>query len=326
MGVITITKDVYRKIYKKIKAYDTIVTVRHIGPDPDAIASQIALRDSIKLTFPNKNVYALGASVSRFKSFGSMDKVNYDELEGCLVIALDVPNMHRVDGISDIKYKEMIKIDHHPYEDKFGEIEYIDENASSVCEILTDIIYSTRLKMDKSIAENLFLGIVSDSDRFLVGSTSKETFKTAYYLINDYELDFVKLYPKLYERPINEIKFYGYIANNLTITDNGFAYIKFDTDILKEYDVDTATPSNMINDFNNIKGVYTWCFITRDDKYDQYKASIRSRGPVINEVASRYNGGGHNFASGARPKTIEQVDLLLKDLDETCKKYKEESK
>lgn len=322
MGVIIITKDVFKKIYKKIKEYDTIVTVRHVGPDPDAIASQMALRDSIKLTFPNKKVYALGASVSKFKSYGLIDKVDYNELKDCLVIALDVPNMHRVDGISDIEYKEMIKIDHHPFEDKFGEIEYIDTEASSVCEILTEMIFTTKLKMDKNIASNLFLGIVSDSDRFLVGSTSKETFKMVYYLIDEHNLDFVNLYPRLYERPINEIKFHGYIANNLTMTENGFAYIKFDTEILKQYDVDTATPSNMINDFNNIKGIYAWCFITRDDKNNQYKASIRSRGPIINEVASKYNGGGHKFASGARPKTIEDVDLLLKDLDETCKNYK----
>ena len=48
-----------RKIYKKIRQYDTIVIARHISPDPDAIASQIALRDAIKLTFPNKKYMLL---------------------------------------------------------------------------------------------------------------------------------------------------------------------------------------------------------------------------------------------------------------------------
>ena len=42
------------KIYKLISKYDNIVIARHVGPDPDAVASQIALRDSIKLTFPKK--------------------------------------------------------------------------------------------------------------------------------------------------------------------------------------------------------------------------------------------------------------------------------
>ena len=321
--MIIITRDIYKKIYKKIKAYDTIVTVRHIGPDPDAICSQVALRDSIKLTFPNKKVYAIGSSVSKFKRFGLMDKVDYNELDNCLVIALDVPNLHRIDGIENIKYKEMIKIDHHPFEDKFGEVEFVDILSSSVCELLTRLIYNTKLKINKEIASNLFLGIVSDSDRFLVGSTSKKTFLTAYKLIDDQNLDFVNLYPRLYERPLNEIKFHGYIANNLTVTENGLAYIKFDAEILNKYEVDNATPSNMINDFNNIKDVYTWVFVTYDEKNEQYKVNIRRRGPIINEIASKYNGGGHNFAAGARPKEMTDVDNLLKELDKNCKDYKE---
>ncbi len=56
----------FKHIYKTIKKYDTIVIARHVGVDPDAMASQIALRDSIKLTFPKKNVYAIGTGTSRF--------------------------------------------------------------------------------------------------------------------------------------------------------------------------------------------------------------------------------------------------------------------
>ena len=76
---------VIKKIYKKIKKYNTIVIARHIGPDPDAVCSQIALRDTIKATFPSKNVYAVGMSVSRFKSFGTLDKINeevYNAING----------------------------------------------------------------------------------------------------------------------------------------------------------------------------------------------------------------------------------------------------
>ena len=42
----------FKQIYKEIKKYNNIVIARHVGVDPDAMASQIALRDSIKLTFP----------------------------------------------------------------------------------------------------------------------------------------------------------------------------------------------------------------------------------------------------------------------------------
>ena len=51
------------------------------------------------------------------------------------------------------------------------------------------------------------------------------------------------------------------------------------------------------------------------------KINIRSRGPVINTVAERYNGGGHKLASGARVSTMEEVDCLIDDLDNTCLNY-----
>ena len=50
-------KSVIRKIYKKIKEYDTIVIARHLGPDPDAVTTEIALRDSIKATFTISKVF-----------------------------------------------------------------------------------------------------------------------------------------------------------------------------------------------------------------------------------------------------------------------------
>lgn len=53
----------YKKILKAIKQYDTIVIARHIGVDPDALCSQLALRDVIKLNFPEKRFLQLVQAV-----------------------------------------------------------------------------------------------------------------------------------------------------------------------------------------------------------------------------------------------------------------------
>ena len=65
----------FREIYKKIEEYNTIVIARHIGVDPDALASQLALRDSIKLTFPDKKVLAIGTGSAKFYQVGRLDKL-----------------------------------------------------------------------------------------------------------------------------------------------------------------------------------------------------------------------------------------------------------
>ena len=315
---------VIKKIYKKIKKYNTIVIARHIGPDPDAVCSQIALRDTIKATFPSKNVYAVGMSVSRFKSFGTLDKINEEELDNPLLIVLDVPNISRIDGITFSRYKEVIKIDHHPYEDKMGDTELVDTTSCSVAQLIGELVLNTRLKITKEVAENIFLGIVSDSDRFLLQYTTAKTFKIVNQIIEKTNLDFTNLYVRLYERPLNEIRFQGYLAQNLITTENGFAYIKITTDDIKNFGVDSSTASNMINNFNYIKEIKVWTFITYDQKSTMYKVNIRSRNVVINDIAAKYHGGGHKFASGVRTTNEADIDNLIKDLDERCREINHE--
>ena len=311
----------FKKVYKKIRQYDDIVIARHIGPDPDAISSQIALRDAIKETFPEKRVYAVGSGVSKFKYIGDLDKLDESKLISPLLIVLDLPNISRLDGVNFNIYADVVKIDHHPFEDKMGEVEIIDTKASSAAEIIAELLLTTRLKLTKDIAEKLFIGIVSDSNRFLLSSS--KTLRIVAELIEKGHINIKDIYPKMYERPITEVKFQAYLAQNLIITENGFAYCKIGTKEIEEYQVDSSTASNMINDFNYIKDIYVWTFITYNEKNNLYKINIRSRGPVINEIASKYNGGGHKFASGVRTEDDTVIDKLLSDLDQACKIYKE---
>lgn len=81
----------------------------------------------------------------------------------------------------------------------------------------------------------------------------------------------------------------------------------------------------MVNNFNYINEVLVWIFFTEDVKNENIRVSARSRGPVINTALAKYNGGGHKYASGARIKTMEEIDPIIEDLDYLCKKYKEES-
>ena len=317
-------KEMYKKIIKIIKKYDKIVLARHISPDPDAIASQIALRDSIKLTFPNKEVYAVGAGVHKFKYLGALDKPDLSTLNNSLLIVLDVPNFYRVDGINGLEYDAILKIDHHPAEDIVGDVDWTDSTKSSTCEMIAELLLYSPLAMDTKIAEDLYIGMVFDSDRFLLPNTSAETLKTAYELVKTSNINFVNLYDNLYERSINEEKFRAYLINNIEITENRFGFIFVPSEDLKKFNVEPTSVSNQVNDFYFIKELMCWMFVVYDERNDIYKANIRSRGPVINEVVAKYNGGGHKFASGCRTSDYKVIEALAKDLDATCKKYNDE--
>jgi len=315
--------NIYKKILKQIKKYDTIVITRHIGADPDALGSQFAMREIIKNKYPNKSVYAIGSPSSRFKFMGSLDKGDDIDPKNSLLIVLDTPDLKRIDGANPDDYAYVIKIDHHPKIDDFGNISLIDDTSSSACQLILEFVFANKIKMSCSIASNLFMGIVSDTGRFMHAYTTKRTLELVTRMIKETNIDFTSLYEPLYLRPLAEVRFQGYIYDNMTVTDNGVAYIKIDDDLLKEYNVDSASAGNIISELKCINEIWIWIFLTEDKKSNLIRANIRSRGPSINEIASIFGGGGHKLASGARLTSWKQADDLIKDLDNLAKKYLE---
>ena len=312
----------FKEILKQIKKYDNIVIARHIGADPDALGSQFALKELIYVNFPSKHVYAVGAIASRFRFMGNLDQIDNLDLSKALLIVVDTPDIKRIDGIEDIKaFGNVIKIDHHPFVDKFGELEYIEDGASSASQLIFKFALDCKLKLTKKIAENIYLGIIGDTDRLLHDYTSKETFALVTKLLDITNIDFTKLYPQLYNRPLAEVRLQGYIYQNLVLTENKFAYIKVTDEIQKQFGVDSAAAGNMINELKFVEELMVWAFFSEDIKTGIIKANIRSRGPIINEVAMKYGGGGHIYASGARLKSWDEADELIKDLDEVMKEY-----
>lgn len=312
----------FKAVAKMIKKYNNIVIARHIGADPDALGSQLALREMIKNMYPNKKVLAIGNPSSRFKFMGTLDRVD-DITEPTLLIVLDTPDIKRIDGAILDDYDYVIKIDHHPVVDDFANLSIVMEDASSTAQILLELFFANRFKITESIARLLYLGVISDTDRFLHDYTSVKTFALVAKLLEETNIDFTSLYAPLYMRPLAEIRFQGYIYQNMEITENGLAYIKITDDLLKEYGVDSASAGNMINDLKFVNEIITWAFFTEDKKSNLIRVNIRSRGPYINEIASKYNGGGHKYASGARLTSPKQIDDLIEDLDQAVLKYKE---
>ena len=311
----------FKKIYKQIKKYDTIIIARHIGPDPDALGSSIGLKEAILYNFPNKKVYVIGTSASRFRYIGNLDRLEDVDYSNSLLIVTDTPDVKRIDGVNPSNFGYVIKIDHHPFIEKYGDIELIDDKASSASQLIIELIKNTNLKINESIASKLYIGLIADTNRFLYSYTSVKTFELVAWLIKKTNLDFTSLYGNLYNRPLREIKFSGYLATNLIVTENGLGYLKITDNVLKEYNVDCSTAGNLIENFNNIQEVKVIAFCSEDKGNDYIKCSIRSKGPIINEITSHYNGGGHIYACGARPKTFDEVDKMLEELDLLCKNY-----
>lgn len=317
--------NIYKKIYKEIKKNNQIVIARHIGADPDALASSFGLKALILNTFPHKKVYVIGAPASKFSYLGKLDKYK-DIMQNSLLIVTDTPDRKRVDGVDPLLFAKSIKIDHHPFIEKTCQLEWIDDRASSASQMIMELAFNTKLKMNLKAAELLYIGLVADSNRFMFKDSTPKTFALVSKLIKQTNLDITKEYDKLYMKSYKDIKFLGYIYQNITITENGLAYIVIKNETMKEYEIDAATAGNMVNNLNHINDFVAWVFFSEDVNLEAYRVSIRSRGPIINDIALNFGGGGHKFASGVRLKDEDKISKLINELDNCCRKYNEKIK
>jgi len=314
--------NIKEQILEKIRAYEKIIIHRHISPDPDALGSTLGLKKLIKNNLDNKDVRVVGYQEKNLEWLGKMDQADEAFYQGALVIVLDTANASRVDNKNFTKGAYMIKIDHHPSEDQYGHLNFVDTTAASVCEMVTHLAIDYGWEIDQEVANLLYAGIVSDTGRFLYDTITPKTFDAAKHLLS-LGVDVNELNRNLYKKPMNVLKAQAYVLNHFEITTHGVAYFKMSKEKQKEFGLTTGTRSLLVDVLANLEGVLVRvCFFEQDK--DQIRANIRSEGPIINQIAERYDGGGHPKASGAMLTKWEATEDLITELDLVCQYFDEE--
>ena len=310
-----------QQIIDEIKAFDTIIIHRHVRPDPDALGSQCGLKALIENSFPEKDVYAVGEEDPSLHFFARMDTIEDAVYDGALVIVCDTANTDRVSDERYVKGARLIKIDHHPNHDAYGDIVWVDTHASSTSEMIYELFVAGRERgfaINDSFARFIYGGIVGDTGRFLYPSTTNKTFQYAAELIN-FNFDRQALYDGIYSVDIGIARLRGYVLQNFELLDGGACSIRLTKDILEEFGVAPLDTGKIVGTFGEVESIKAWVFFI--EEADTIRVRLRSKGPVINGLAARYNGGGHPLASGASVSDWAEADQLTADLVELCTDY-----
>lgn len=310
----------YKTIWEKISQYDTITIFGHVIPDGDCYGSQIGLKNAIKENFPSKNVYALGSGIPKFFSLiGEMDKVDDEVIKSSLAIVVDTANLSRIEDQRYSMAKEIIKIDHHLLQDHFGEPEVIINDKISCTQIIGDMLISLNIPFGKETALPLFLGLVTDSGRFLYQPVPENAYRVAGALSNT-GCDIQSLYDLLYEVDEKILRFRGYIYSNYKKTKNGVIYLTIPKEVIRKYELDYNTCASLVNSVSGIKGSPIWVFFSESET-GLVRVEFRSKGVSVQPTAVKFGGGGHLQAAGCRLDTLEDYKYVIDDLDKVLGDY-----
>lgn len=303
-------------ILAQIKKYDTIIIHRHQRPDPDAYGSQVGLAEIIRASFPKKKVYQVGEMVSRFDWLVSQDEIEDSVYDNALVIVTDTANRPRVDDERYTKGKYLIKIDHHPNDDVYGDICWVNTQASSCSEIIYDFYAACQaeLTLPASAARVLYAGIVGDTGRFMYDATTPHTLRVAADLVET-GIDATKLNRKLDSISEPLAKLSAYVLENMVVTKHKAAYVILTREIMAKYNLSDGGTAPVVPLLGKLEEVVCWTVLVEQENHS-YRLRIRSKGPVINELAKEYHGGGHPLASGAMLKDASAIETYVEKLDQ----------
>jgi len=294
-----------------ISTRENFIITTHVNPDGDAIGSEIAM--SLYLQKCGKNVAILNSSPTpRFYRFldpdnvirifdSDEDAIKFKWAHGCIV--LDVSDWKRLRQVGKGLQKSdlpTVCIDHHVLSDNIGEIQVVDEAASSTGEMLFDFFVDSEVTIDQDIANALYTCVLTDTGSFRFSNTTPHAHHVASALL-ERGADFRTIYRKVYESySIGRMRLIGKVWSEMQFNFcNKLAWFVITQDMLREAGINQSEIEGFSELPRIVENVEVNLLFTELDN-GKIKVSLRSKGNIsIHEVALKLNGGGHKFAAGA---------------------------
>ncbi len=319
-------KEKFDYIKHQIELSDNILLSTHENPDCDGLGSEIAIYYYAKSL--NKNCRIINCS-SMSDKYGFIDPDDIIEVYTQdsdewlknidLAIIFDIGSYKRLREISSLIEGccNKISIDHHLSNNQsYFSFELIDDKSPATGTIIWDFLdyVGSEVLSDIKVSNALYASIITDTGSFRYSNTNPKTHSIASSLLKN-GVEPNEIYQSIYEnRTKSQIALLSHVINNVKYAvGNEVAYITLFKSDFEACNAALFENDGMADFLRSIEGVEVSVVIT-EIATNVYKINFRSRKKyVINDIAAKFNGGGHALASGATVKT-ENVDELTSEI------------
>lgn len=289
-----------------IRKYKKFLISAHVNPEGDSLCSQLAMRELVTALGKEAVIINNDPAPAHYRFLPGIDKLSTDltrKVDFDAALILDCPTLKRVGGVANLisKDKFVINIDHHISSERFGDVNWVDSNASSTGEMVYKLFKEMDVPLTKEIALSIYIAILTDTGSFNYDNTSAVTHEIASDLLG-YGLEPGLVSESVYERKtLTDIKLLGLVLSTLRVSRSGeVAYLEITRKMLSDTLADVAKSEGFINYARSIDGVKVAVLFKEDLKAaNKINISFRSKAGVdVNKIASFFGGGGHVKASG----------------------------
>ena len=319
-----------KKLLKILKKSKKILINVHRSPDADSLGSALSFYEyltkigkEVKVICPDKltedNLFLPFSEKVEEVNFENLDFLKWD-----VFLVLDSSNWEIVTEKPDIKIPNMdiLLIDHHVTSTSFGTINVVDDVVSSTSEIIYLLFKDWKVKLTKTISQNLLAGIFCDTGVLQYPNVSPQTFEVVKNLIiNGANKDeIVENLNRSY--PFNQLKLWGEILNRMEFDqENRFIYSAIPNEIYEKYNRPVTTKSTAASMFCPVVKDSDFGMIMIEQDKNVLSVSFRSKKNFnVERIAKELGGGGHVLAAAATLKDIE-FEKAVKKVVSVARQY-----
>ena len=289
-----------------ISAASRVTLVCHVNPDGDALGSTLGLHHVLRAagidsvaSFPSPFVVA-----PHYRELPGLDLLTPPELvdrEPEVLATFDCGSTDRL-GELETSAKgagELIVVDHHASNARYGTINVIDVEAAASGVLVRRLVDRLGLPLTRDAAICLYAALVCDTGRFQYESTTCEVFALAEELA-DYDLPISSLSRTLFEE--HRFAYLKLVADVLAraqlVPEKRFVWAKVTQDDLARHDVTFEEVEGLIDLVRRTREADVSC-VLKEAGDGAWRVSLRSLGAVnVCTIAEREGGGGHKLAAG----------------------------
>ncbi|MGH2864093.1 MAG: DHH family phosphoesterase [Solirubrobacteraceae bacterium] len=285
------------------------VLAAHESPDGDALGSLLAMQGLLTALGKDSAMYISPhdlplAREYRFLSLDGLIQLPPADIAERTVVFLDCGNIDRNSASVLRDGAHLLNIDHHHDNTRFGTLNYVVPDASCTAEIVWDLMHGLGVRPTPSVAEVLYIGLITDTGRFMYENTGPRAHVMAAELI-DAGVDVPGVYRRLYEGvPQGKLSLLGIALGQVQRFDGGeLAIVTLSAEDFERADAEESYSEGIIDQLRALQGTKLAALVrelSSGERKGQHKVSLRATDDDVDVsvIARAQGGGGHRRAAG----------------------------